>query len=106
MGGFRAVKRQGGAGAIHHHEGHQASDIAPALPAVELPEIVRSHDPDKIDGWVELRNEAQRIGRVAGGHVDLAGADFHARIGGDVLTGLHTVCQRREVSRVFERISR
>ena len=48
-------------GPINHRQRHEACNIAPAIPKMKRGEIIRPHQPDKIDPGAALREMAQSI---------------------------------------------
>ncbi len=101
--GGRAKSR---AGPIDDDDRHEVGDRAPMAPAMELPEVVRAHDPDEMDGRRVALDPCERLLGVARADAGLDIRYDDARAGDETPRRLDALLQRRQLVLRFERIAR
>ena len=83
-----------------HPHRHRPQDIAPAVPAVELHQIVRPHQPDEGHARIDRPQPLHRVGRGARAQPRLQRGDLHPRVPHHRPRPRHPVGHRRRLPRL------
>jgi hypothetical protein len=103
--GRSSVQRcQGESGAVDDGDGNKLCDLAPALPAIEITEIVSAYDPDKMDAWAAFFQVGNCLETKVCADCGLDGGDFDARMICHVACSLKTLGEGCHLARIFQRI--
>jgi hypothetical protein len=92
--------------AVNDHNWHQSRNVAPALPKVELDQIICAHDPDETCSRAAFLEISQAIQRVTRADLSLKSSDVDDRLWHHIAASLHPFLKRWQACGVFERISR
>ena len=69
--------------AVDNDDRHQLRYLAPFLPAMETPQIIRAHDPDESDSWAAGQQPRYRIVCVSRLNDSFEARDIDARMMGE-----------------------
>lgn len=91
---------------IDDGDGHQRSDLAPALPLMECRKIVGAHDPDEMDAGAALLQLRDSLVAITRAKRRLDARHSYTRMPRDEAGGLDTLRKRRNMPRILQRIKR
>lgn len=97
---------QGGTRPVYDRNRHQLCNLFPALPTMELRQIVSPHKPDKSGGWKALCQHPQRIIGKAGLNASFKTCNRDGRMIRQLLGISSTRIQWRQSVIGFQRIAR
>ena len=100
MTGAQSVPRS-----INHRQRHEARNIAPAIPKMKGGEIIRPHQPDKIDPGAALREMAQSVKGKVRTNRRFKITDDESGMISNLRTGLQPCWQIGQFARLFKRIA-
>ena len=84
----------------------EVGDVAPVPPEVELPEVVRPHDPDEPGSWRASHEPGERVDGGAGADMGLDVRHGDSPAPGEASGGGDARLQRGEVRLGLQRVSR
>ena len=91
--------------AVDDDNGHQLHDLAPLLPAMETPQVVRAHDPDESDPRAAGQQPRYRIVSVSRLNDSFEACDIDARVMGERAYGGDSLWQGCKAAGVLQGIA-
>ena len=90
----------------NHGDGYPLHDFRPPVPAREVQQVVRPHQPDKARIGCPLRQLPDRVGGVAGAELGLDVGDMDRGMMRHIAGTLHALGKRRHALHGLERVLR